>query len=62
MNVWPIVRMKKSATEEDDSSTAAVDIYPESGRLAMFLSAEMPHEVMPTFGDRHAITLWYNFT
>ena len=55
--------MKKSATEEeDDSSTAAVDIYPESGRLAMFLSAEMPHEVMPTFGDRHAITLWYNFT
>jgi len=36
----------------------AVDVFPESGRLAMFYSAEMPHEVCPTFGDRHAITIW----
>eukprot|EP00605_Chrysophyceae_sp_TOSAG23-4_P002357 GSChrysophyteH1.ASY1.ANO1.2605.1 assembled CDS len=36
-----------------------IDVYPECGRLAMFYSADMPHEVMPTFGDRHAITVWY---
>ena len=59
MNVWLVERTKKSATEDGDDSATAVDIYPESGRLAMFLSAEMPHEVMPTFGDRHAITIWY---
>ena len=35
-----------------------VDVYPMGGRLAMFYSAECPHEVMPTYGDRHAITLW----
>lgn len=50
--------MKKSTEDEEGDSLAAVDIFPESGRLAMFLSAEMPHEVMPTFGDRHAITIW----
>lgn len=37
----------------------AIDIYPEAGRLAMFYSAEVAHEVLPTFGQRHAITLWY---
>jgi len=40
-------------------SAEAIDVFPESGRLAMFYSSKMPHEVMPTFGDRHAITLWY---
>ena len=50
--------MKTTTADEGDDSPTAVDIYPESGRLAMFLSAEMPHEVMPTFGDRHAITIW----
>ena len=48
---------KQSSSSGLDDSTA-IDIYPESGRLAMFLSAEMPHEVMPTFGDRHAVTIW----
>lgn len=37
----------------------AVDVFPEAGRLAIFYSAEIPHEVMPTYGLRHAITLWY---
>ncbi len=39
--------------------TEGIDVYPECGRLAMFYSADMPHEVMPTYGDRHAITIWY---
>lgn len=37
----------------------AVDVYPQGGRLALFYSADIPHEVLPTFGQRHSITLWY---
>lgn len=43
---------------EPDRMTA-VDVFPEGGRLAMFYSADVPHEVLPTFGMRHAITIWY---
>ena len=28
------------------------------GRLALFYSADVAHEVLPTFGDRHALTIW----
>ncbi len=28
------------------------------GRLALFYSADIAHEVLPTFGDRHALTIW----
>ena len=41
------------------NTSTAVDVFPECGRLAIFNSAIMPHEVMPTWGDRHAITIWY---
>ena len=44
-------------TEPD--THAQVDIYPQAGRLAMFWSADVAHEVLPTFGDRHAITMWF---
>lgn len=37
----------------------AIDVAPLGGRLAMFYSADIPHEVRPTFGMRHSITLWY---
>lgn len=41
-------------------SSVVLDVLPLSGRIAMFYSAEMPHEVMPTYdADRHAITIWY---
>ncbi|GLI61955.1 hypothetical protein VaNZ11_004518, partial [Volvox africanus] len=36
-----------------------VDILPVSGRVALFLSAEVAHEVMPAYAPRHAVTLWY---
>ena len=35
------------------------DVYPLAGRLALFYSAEIQHEVLPTFGNRHAMTYWY---
>lgn len=44
---------------EGDPESRAIDVFPECGRMALFYSATMPHEVMPTWGDRHAITLWY---
>lgn len=37
----------------------ATDVYPQCGRIAMFFSADIPHEVLPTYGDRHALTIWY---
>ncbi len=42
-----------------DSPENAIDVYPESGRLLIFYSSQIPHEVLPTFGERHAITMWY---
>lgn len=43
----------------EPSRMTAVDVFPQGGRLAMFYSADVPHEVLPTFGMRHAITIWY---
>jgi len=49
-----------SIVDENELNYAdAIDVLPDCGRLAMFYSADIPHEVMPTYGDRHAITLWY---
>lgn len=57
---------KKEGTEDKDSKEEgrgngmhAIDVAPLGGRLAMFYSADIPHEVLPTFGMRHSITLWY---
>lgn len=36
-----------------------VDVFPVAGRIVMFLSAAIPHEVLPTFAERHAISIWY---
>ena len=41
------------------ASEGVVDVYPDAGRLVLFYSSEVPHEVLPTFGERHALTLWY---
>ncbi|KAK3238080.1 hypothetical protein CYMTET_51882 [Cymbomonas tetramitiformis] len=29
------------------------------GRLAMFFSDTIPHEVLPAYAQRHAVTLWF---
>mmetsp|Transcript_21655 Transcript_21655/g.31517 ORF Transcript_21655/g.31517 Transcript_21655/m.31517 type:complete len:738 (-) Transcript_21655:120-2333(-) len=51
----------KADTEKSggDGRVKAVDVFPEGGRVAMFYSADVPHEVLPTFGQRHALTIWY---
>ncbi|QDG70280.1 2OG-Fe(II) oxygenase [Janthinobacterium tructae] len=37
----------------------SVDIAPEAGRMAMFLSGEMLHEVLPTARERLSIAGWF---
>lgn len=36
-----------------------VDVLPLAGRMAMFYSHEVAHEVMPAFDIRHSVTLWF---
>ena len=38
---------------------SSVDIAPEAGRMAMFLSGEMLHEVLPTARERLSIAGWF---
>lgn len=40
-------------------NSSPVDIFPEGGRLAMFFSDLVEHEVRPTYGNRFALTMWY---
>lgn len=36
-----------------------VDVFPDAGRLVLFYSDEIPHEVLPTHTHRYACTVWY---
>lgn len=38
---------------------AAVEVLPLAGRLAVFLSASMPHEVLPATRDRLSLAGWF---
>ncbi|MDN3669972.1 2OG-Fe(II) oxygenase [Echinicola jeungdonensis] len=35
-----------------------MDVFPKGGRLVVFLSGEIPHEVLPTLKERVSITGW----
>ena len=35
------------------------DIAPTLDKLVVFRSTDVPHEVLPTFADRMALTVWY---
>jgi hypothetical protein len=43
----------------EDGKYKIIDILPAAGRIAIFYSAVIPHEVMPSFADRHAISIWF---
>lgn len=34
------------------------DVEPRPGRLCVFFAQEVEHEVLPSVGERYAITLW----
>ena len=40
-------------------SLPAVDVLPEGGRIALFYSDKVPHEVTATNSNRYALTVWY---
>ncbi|HAH37000.1 MAG TPA: 2OG-Fe(II) oxygenase, partial [Algoriphagus sp.] len=41
-----------------DGTERIEDYLPMPGRLVVFLSAEIPHEVLPTKKERNSITGW----
>ncbi|MBS4070022.1 MAG: 2OG-Fe(II) oxygenase [Algoriphagus sp.] len=43
---------------QEDGSEKVEDVLPLGGRLVVFLSAEIPHEVLPTKKERISITGW----
>lgn len=43
---------------QEDGSERVEDVLPVGGRLVVFLSAEIPHEVLPTKKERISITGW----
>ena len=43
---------------QEDGSERIEDVLPVGGRLVVFLSEEIPHEVLPTHKERISITGW----
>ena len=43
---------------QEDGSEIINDVLPVGGRLVVFLSGEIPHEVLPTKKERISITGW----
>jgi SM-20-related protein len=43
---------------QEDGSERFEDVLPIGGRLVVFLSGEIPHEVLPTKKERISITGW----
>jgi len=43
---------------QEEGSERVEDVLPLGGRLVVFLSEEIPHEVMPTLKERISITGW----
>lgn len=41
------------------SGEVVATVYPEFGRLVVFLSEEFPHEVLPAVRDRHSLAGWF---
>lgn len=35
------------------------DVLPQAGTLALFLSGDMPHEVLPATRERRSLTGWF---
>lgn len=43
---------------QEDGSEKILDVLPKGGRLVVFMSGEIPHEVIPTKKERISITGW----
>jgi Rps23 Pro-64 3,4-dihydroxylase Tpa1-like proline 4-hydroxylase len=46
-------------SEQPAAAVGALDLAPKAGRVLVFLSKVLPHEVMPAYlANRYAISLW----
>lgn len=43
----------------EDSSQVLAKILPEMGKLVVFMSEQIPHEVLPTLHPRVSVTGWF---
>jgi len=43
----------------ENDNEACAQVLPEAGRMALFLSEEIPHEVLPALRTRHSIACWF---
>ncbi|WP_296704169.1 2OG-Fe(II) oxygenase [Algoriphagus sp.] len=43
---------------QEDGTEKIMDVLPKGGRLVVFMSGEIPHEVLPTKKERISITGW----
>jgi len=43
---------------QENGEEDVMDVYPEGGKLVVFMSGEIPHEVLPTFKTRISVTGW----
>lgn len=44
---------------DGEGGERALDVQPQGGRLACFLSANVPHEVLPASRERLSLTGWF---
>merc|ERR1712050_27950 len=59
-NPFEIAKARKEGSEipEKPPDEAVEDIEQRGGRMVLFRSRDMPHEVLPSKRKRYAITLW----
>ena len=43
---------------EDENGVGVMDVAPVAGRMVVFLSGCVDHEVLPSYSDRIALTAW----
>merc|ERR1719188_263248 len=61
LNPFQIEHLQKQGQElpgKEAKDVVAEEIAPSGGRLLLFRSRDVPHEVIPTKTKRYAVTLW----
>ena len=45
---------------DSDRDSQCVDVYPQGGRLVVFMAGAVEHEVLPAYAARVALTAWFS--
>ena len=59
LRIFLPVGSSASSSHDSSSEEQEIDIEPLMNRLVVFQSRTIPHEVLPAFKDRMAITMWF---